>query len=72
MQEEIWATYRKHGLRIDIEANKKIVQFLDVELNLNNRTHKPFIKQNDTPSYVNVRSKHQRAISKNTLEKCQK
>ena len=72
IKKKICETYRKNGLQITIEANKKIVQFLDVELNLEDGSHKPFIKPNDNPNYVNVRSNHPRSITKNIPENVNK
>ena len=34
------------GLKITVEANKKIVNFLDVSLDLSNNTFKPYLKPN--------------------------
>ena len=62
------ATFRKFGLEITIEANKKIVQFLDVELNLENNTYKPYLKPGDIPMYVNSKSNHPPSILKNIPE----
>ena len=35
-------------------SNNKIVNFLDVTLNLSNNTYKPFLKMDQYPSYINV------------------
>ena len=51
-----------------MEANKKIVQFLDVELNLEEETFKPYIKPNDVPLYVHKNSNHPPSITKNIPE----
>ena len=50
------------------DANKKIVQFLDVELNLSENSYKPYIKPNDNPLYVNIFSNHPSCIKKNIPE----
>ena len=68
IKKTICDTFRKHGLEITVEANKKIVQFLDVELNLEEETFKPFIKPNDVPLYVHINSNHPPAITKNIPE----
>ena len=68
IKKKICEVYNKHGLQITVEANKKVVQFLDVELNLNEETFKPYIKQNDTPLYVNVSSNHPPSITRNIPE----
>ena len=64
----MWATFRKFGLEITIEANKKTVQFLDVEFNLEKYTYKPFIKPGDIPLYVNAKSNHPPSVLKNIPE----
>ena len=48
----------KFGLRITIETNLKIVNFLDVTLDLNTGTFKPFSKPNSQPIYIHVDSNH--------------
>jgi len=61
----ICATFNQHGLKITIEANKKIINFLDVTLNLNNNTHTPYTKPSNTILYVHKNSNHPPAITKN-------
>ena len=51
-----------------IEANKKIVNFLDIELNLEEGTYKPFTKPNDVPLYVHRLSNHPKCITDNIPE----
>ena len=41
-----------------------IVSFLDVTLDLSNNFHKPFIKTNHNPSYININSNHPKNIIK--------
>ena len=53
------------NLKITIEANKKVVDFLDVTLDLNKGTYKPFIKPNNTPLYVHRESNHPPSIIRN-------
>ena len=57
--------FGKHGLKITIEANKKIVNFLDVSLNLSTGTHMPFNKPNNIPLYINKKSNHPPRIISN-------
>ena len=61
-------TYNKFGLEIRIQTNKKSVQFLDVEFNLENETYKPFLKPGDNPLYVHIHSNHPPSIIKNIPE----
>ena len=55
----------KHGLKITIKANKQIVNFLDVSLNLSDGMHMPFIKPNNIPLYINKKSNHPPRIINN-------
>ena len=57
--------FKEHGLKITIEANKKVVNFLDVTLDLNKNTFQPFKKPNDTPLYVNSKSNHPPSVIRN-------
>ena len=65
IKKKICETYRRHGLQVTIEANKKCVQFLDAEFNLSDSTYKPYLKQGDTPIYVHAQSNHPPGIIKN-------
>ena len=68
IKKKICELYKKHGLQVTIEANKKCVQFLDAELDLENESFKPFIKPEDTPCYVHASSNHPPGILKNIPE----
>ena len=52
------------GFKIEISSNIKIVNFLDVILDLSNNSYKPFIKTNQNPSYINISSNHPKNIIK--------
>ena len=65
MKNDIVKIFRKNGLEITIKVNMKIVQFLDVNLDLNTGTYKPFMKENSTPVYVHVESNHPKKIKEN-------
>ena len=56
--------FKDLGLRITIETNIKIVDFLDLTLNLNTGKYKPFRKPNDMPQYVNTSSNHPPVVLK--------
>ena len=49
LKQEICSIFNANGFKITIDANRKIVNFLDVTLNLENNSFKPFIKPGDTP-----------------------
>ena len=57
---DICLVFKEHGLNITIEVNKKIVDFLDVTLDLNDSTYRPYTKPNASLLYVN---KERRRIS---------
>ena len=65
VKKEICKIFKKEGLDITIDANLKIVEFLDVELNLNTGTHRPFIKPNNIIQYIHSHSNHPPSIKKN-------
>ena len=55
----------EHGLKITSTANLKVVEFLDVSLDLKNECYRPFIKPGDRPRYVNSKSNHPPSILRN-------
>ena len=57
-KKKIIKTMKDLGLNITIEFGLKIVDFLEVTLNLNNSTYKPYRKPNDEPCYININSNH--------------
>ena len=64
--------FHDFGLKITIEANKKIVNFLDMTLNLNNGKHCPYKKPNDHAVYVHSQSNHPPTIIKHIPESISK
>ena len=54
-----------YGLKITIEANKKIVDFLNVTLNLSTRKYQPYSKSNNVPLYVHSESNQPPNILRN-------
>ena len=59
-------------LNITSEMNPKIVNFLDVILNLNTKSNKPYSKPNNNPLCININSNHPPNVIKNLLENIQK
>ena len=57
--------FDKYGLKITIKANKKIINFLDVSLNLSTGTYTPFNKSNKIPLNINKKSNHPPPIISN-------
>ena len=52
------AVFEKNGLKLKVECNVKIVNYLDITLNLNNGTYHPYMKSNNTIRYINTSSNH--------------
>jgi hypothetical protein len=65
MRKKIAVIFKSYGLRITVETNLKSVNFLDVNLNLNTGSYKPYRKPNNPPVYINTSSNHPPAIIKN-------
>ena len=65
IKKEICKVFAKNNLRIRVEANKKIVNFLDVTLDLTTEKYKPYSKPTTTPLYVHSKSNHPPCIIKN-------
>ena len=65
VKKDICKIFKESNLNITIEANKKIVNFLDVSLDLGNNTYKPYMKLNDVPIYVHSKSNHPPSIIRN-------
>ena len=61
----ITRTFNTYGLRITIEANKRVVNFLDVTIDLNSGIFKPYMKPNNVPQYIHNRSNHPPNIIRN-------
>ena len=64
IRNDITKCFSEHGLKMSIACNLKTVNFLDVTFNLTNGTYKPYMKPNNQPLYVNVRSNHPPSILK--------
>ena len=57
--------FNANELKITIEANKRIIDFLDISLDLNNHSIAPYSKPNNTLNYVNKQSNHPPTVLKN-------
>ena len=64
-KQEVNQVFKSEGLKITIEANKKIVNFLDVTFNITDGSYKPYMKPNNKLSYVHQQSNHPPAVLKN-------
>jgi hypothetical protein len=51
IKKKICQIFDRNGLQVTIEANAKIVNFLDITLDLNTGIFKPYMKENDCTSF---------------------
>ena len=68
IKKKICEIFSNYGLGTTAEANSKVVDFLDVELDLEHGTFRPYIKPNNTPLYVHKLSNHPPTVTKNIPE----
>ena len=65
IKQEVSNAFKANGLKITIDANKKIVDFLDVTFDLASGSYKPYMKPNNKLLYVHRQSNHPPALLKN-------
>ena len=58
IKKESQEIFKCKGLDIVIQCNLKVVDYLDVTLNLNDESFKPFRKPDDETNYIHVESDH--------------
>ena len=63
--EDIKEVFQQNGLQVTIEVNTKVVDFLDVTLDLDLGVYRPFTKPSHVPTYVNKQSNHPPSILEN-------
>ncbi len=68
IKKEICKIFKNNKLKITIEANLKHINFLDMTMDLRTANYKPYMKPNNTPSYVHKESNHPPNITKNIPE----
>ena len=67
-KKEICQIFARNNLKITVEANKKVVNFLDVTLELNTGKFRPYAKPLSTPLHVHSQLNHPAKILENILE----
>ena len=65
IKKQICHIFSQNSLRVTIEANKQIINFLDITFNLNSNTYQPFTKPNTMLQYVHCESNHPPITTKN-------
>ena len=58
IRKDIVKLFKDQGLKITIQTNLKVVNFLDVTFNLETCSYEPYRKPNDQPLYINKQSNH--------------
>lgn len=64
-RKNIIKVFKSFGLRVTIDVNIKVTNYLDVTFNLVTGKYKPYRKPGDTPVYLNAQSNHPPVILKN-------
>ena len=65
IKKDIIKEFQSLGLKITIDVNQKIVNYLDITMSLSAGTFQPSLKPNARPVYINVGSNYQPQIIKN-------
>ena len=65
VKDDIAKIFKKNGLSVTIHSSLKVVDFLDITLDLMTGLHKPYCKPNTKPLYVHAKSNHPGSILKN-------
>ena len=56
--------FKEKGLDIIVQFNLKITNFLDITLNLNDGSYRPYGKPNEETNYIHVNSDHPPSVIK--------
>ena len=62
IKKSIQAIFRENELKITIQCNLKIVDYLDVTFNLTDSSYRPFNKTNNEINYIHKQSNHPPSI----------
>ena len=62
VKKKVIKVFKDCGLKITIKAKLHIVNFLDITLDLHNKTHQPYRKSDSHPVYINKNSNHPKTI----------
>ena len=64
IKKDFQKTFKDKGLDLVIECNKKIVNYLEITMNLNSGSHKPYHKPDTETNYIHSESDHPPSILK--------
>ena len=65
IKKDICKVFKDNNLKVTIDANKKIIDYLDVTLELHTGVYKPYVKPNNAPMYVHSKSNHPPNVIRN-------
>ena len=63
--QEVGNVFKSNGLKITIETNKKVIDFVDVTFDLSSGSYKPYMKPNNKLLYVHRLTNHPPVLLKN-------
>ena len=64
-KQKLCKIFQKNGFNITANVNVKNVNFLDIQLDLETDTYRPYMKPNSTPVYVSKESNHPSSVLEN-------
>ncbi|PIK40481.1 hypothetical protein BSL78_22671 [Apostichopus japonicus] len=64
-RKEVTQLFNKFGLKVTIETNLQVVNYLDITMNLANGSFAPYRKPGDNPLFIHSHSDHPPGIIKN-------
>ena len=64
IRKEFHQLFKENGISLEIECNLKTVNYLDITLDLNTGTYKPYRKPNDETIHIHAKSNHPANILK--------
>ena len=64
IRKELIKIFQTHGLKLEIKCNLKSVDYLDITLDLNTGSYRPYRKTNNDTRYINAKSNHPPSILK--------
>ena len=66
IRKKMFSIFKNCKLKVTIEGNVTVSEFLDVYFDLRKESFKPYRKNNEIPVYINAKSNHPRSIKKRT------
>ena len=64
IRKELIKILQTHGLKLEIKCNLKSLDYLDIKLDLNTGSYRPYRKTNNDTRYINTKSNHPPSILK--------